>query len=310
LDRKDLKNRECVDLRIPDASPVRFLHVSLGIRSEDLVRGDEDWEDGRLTIEWMANDGSSQSDYLASIYDNRSHKIPSVVSHPRNAPAIPVLRVENRGRSGTVILEDLEIYPVQERSLWKYGRWLLITAWLLWAAGVAGAFGRAAPKAWLAGCLWVAFGTQIVVPGPWHNDRPIGTTFHFAPPPNQKTPAVPIEKDAYLKVVPLADRPELQGSMLLKVKLAFKKLRPLLHFALFFAPCLIFLILVPRRRAVALAASLAISVEVAQFGFGFGFGWTDIFDLLTNAVGIFAAVKVYGYLQRQWLRRKRAKLHG
>lgn len=289
LERGDAGAGSYLDLHIPNAAPIQFLLTSYQIRAEDLVRGEEIWDDGRLTIEWADGQGTTQSDYLSSIDGNALYHSLSVVNHPRTSPATPMLRLENRGISGSVILDKLVLFPVEETWAWRYGRWALISGWLLWAGALAGVFQRKRLKACCAAGIWVVVGTQLAFPGPWHNDRPWGSTFELTPPPDPSQLPSPMSS-AHVEPSPPLDIPDRQGSPLLQIKAAFAKLRPILHLGLFFLPALAFLFLTSRLRAIALASSLAVGTELAQLGFGFGFDFTDITDLATDALGISSAV--------------------
>lgn len=299
LERQFQNSPTFIDLPIPDALPVRHLHTSVTLRAEALVAGEEIWENGRLTIEWLHPDGSVESDHLASLRDSEERSSPSVVSHPKNGAAIPVLRLVNHGRSGSVILEELELFTVTETLVWKSGKWLLAVLWLLWAAHLAGAFQAKSWKPWLAAGLWLLIGTQIVFPGPWHNDRPLGQSFSLTDPaPATPSDSITTQIHSSPLPAPSVGKPKSQGTLLLQIKQMFGQLRPLLHFGLFCLPTLAFLLLIPLFRALALTASLAIGAETAQWGFGFGFAGEDVVDLLNNGLGALAAIGIYEFLKR------------
>jgi glycopeptide antibiotics resistance protein len=85
----------------------------------------------------------------------------------------------------------------------------------------------------------------------------------------------------------------LQGGWIIQVKSHLAKLRPLLHSLLLCGPTLLFLWLVGRRPAIALALGLAILIEAAQAAFGYGFDFLDVFDLVSDVLGIAAALWVH-----------------
>ena len=303
LTPSDVGSPSHIDLRLPDASSISLIHTSFRLRAANLVRGEKEWDDGRLTIEWLSVDTDAQTVYLSSADGNRQGNCPAVVTRPRKGPATPVIRLAHYGTSGTVTLEALEVFRVKPTQSWRVGRWVLLAAWLCWAAWIAGAFGQLPVKAWLAAALWLGMLTQVAVPGPWQHERPMGEIFNINLPPAYDQPP-PTGLRAPTRVPPLADVPEPNGSLLLQAKTALKPLRPILHLALFFAPTVGFLMLTSRSSALLLAGSMAIATELAQLGFGFGFDLSDFLDLVTNSLGIIAALITYG----MW--RNRSPSHG
>lgn len=298
LEQQEHQHPRLLDLQIPDAAPIEFLHTDFQLRAEDLIPGDEDWEDGRLTIEWTHADGTTQSDYLSSAFHNLNSRCRSVVNHPKNTPATPVIRLEHRGQKGTIVLEKLEIFAVRESMLWHYGKWILGAGWVLWATALAGTVNKHWSKAFSAALVWTLIGTHIILPGPWHNHRPLGSSFSLTPPPSPEHVSSRSEETSVRHVAVNLGTPEAQGSLLLQTKAAFTALRPILHLGLFFIPTVVFLFLTSRWRAISLTASMAILVEMVQAGFGFGFDQADLLDLATNALGITAAVIVHAQWQR------------
>ena len=292
-----------VRLQIPGIPAVEGLHLNFRLSSQHLIPGSEDWQDGRFLVEWhhAGNERPPEEDGIGSAKYTIRGELENLVIMPSHGPAVPTLRLGHLGRSGGFELSELKITAVRERSLWKVGRWFLAIGWIAWWT----AFIRSWPgisrwRAVSAAAIWVTMATQFVVPGPWKVQRPMVVDFHlggtpagdFTAPHSADPPATQAAPSSG-PVVPLGKLPE-QGSLVLRVKMAIARARPLLHALLLFGPALIFLFLLGRTPTLVLAGTLAVSIELAQVAFGYGFDVIDVGDLASDALGIVLALWLYG----------------
>lgn len=291
-------------LLLPGVPPTSFLHVRFRLRAEDLKPGSQPWEDGRLLVDWLPlnEKGAIETDPVGTIrYDMQGEAVHLVVD-PDLKPAIPTLRVEHLGRSGAFEISDLELTVLQERVVWRVGKWLLLGAWWLWSlCFMRGWNVRFGAKAALAGVVWNLVGVQCVVPGPWKIIRPIQQEFQLGtengvarpldgpPAPRTREPG----DDGLVSggLAPLGEIP-VRGSLALQLKLRIQSARPLFHMLMLFVPMFVMSLLIGRWPACGLSWLLAFAIELAQVGFGYGFGWDDIGDLFCDGVGIALAAWV------------------
>lgn len=301
-----------IRLAIPGIVPVEALHLRFQMTSHGLVRGTETWADGRFMIEWQSPEGEAgiERDAVCSTRDDKQGRMENLVIPAPKLRSIPVLRLEHLGRSGDFELSELEITAVEERPLWKIGRWFLAGGWLAWAAFCIRSWpGISRGRALAAAAICVLLGVNFVIPGPWKIQRAIVPEFQLGsqskglPPQTRESPssknAAPPPALTSGAVATLGKIPD-QGSLPLRVKHAISKARPLLHALLLFAPMMAFLLLLGIRPALFLALTLAASIELAQFAFGYGFGWDDVFDLVNDGVGITLAVLFYKRIHAEW----------
>jgi hypothetical protein len=303
-------------LNLPGIGPADFLHVELQVGADRLVPGQAVWEDGRLMIEWHAPGHGMEPDILASVRGHGVLDAVSLVCRADHGPALPVLRLENLGASGVFRVLHCRLTVVRQTLWWKLGRWVLLAAWLGWAAAVAGWGRTSGPgRPLLAAGIWLLLATQVVLPGPWQSIRPLGAPFAgvassaaanppSAPlPPLAASPPPATGKTTPDKVESLGRLP-MKGSLLLRIKDRIQQARPLLHGLLFFAPALAFALLVGRWRAALLAALLALGIEWAQVLFGYGFDPLDLIDLACDAAGIALALAIVPRVARwPWMRK-------
>ena len=303
-------------LSLPGLEPADFLHVELQVGADRLMPGQAVWEDGRLMIEWHAPGHGMEPDILASIRGHGVLDAVSLVCRADHGPALPVLRLENLGASGVFRVLHCRLTVVRETLWWKLGRWILLAAWLGWAAAVAGWGRTSGPgRPLLAAGVWLLLATQVVLPGPWQSIRPLGAPFAGVasdvaampapaplPPPPPSPPPV-AGKPTPNKVEALGKLP-MKGGILLRIKDRIQQARPLLHGLLFFVPALAFALLVGRWRALILAALLALGIEWAQVLFGYGIDPMDAIDLACDAAGIALALAVAPRVSRwPWVAR-------
>lgn len=303
-----------IRLALPGIVPISGLHLRFQMSARNLVQGAEKWEDGRFMVEWLPKNGDIESarDSIGSIRGDKLGRSESLVILAPNDGAVPVLRLENLARSGDFDLSGLEISAVQESGVWKVGRWVLAAAWMLWAALCVRSWpGVNRWRAFTAAALWVILSVNLVIPGPWHVQRPMFPEFQLGktdfPVSTQITPSketISLPRVSLSGPVAALGKQSDQGSLLLRVKLAIKRARPLLHALALFGPTLAFLILVGRRPALFLAILLALAIELGEVAFGYGFGWDDVMDLVTDGIGIALAVILWSRM-RFWVARLR-----
>lgn len=292
---------------LPGFPAMESLHVSLRMEARNLKLGQQKWDDGRVLIEWHSPDAGDpqETDPVCSLRESESSGDRSLVVRPASGHSIPVLRIEHLGASGEFEISKLEMVPVKERTLWKYGRWMLLASWFGWMwAILAGGDRRRVWKIFTAIGIWLGLAVCLAIPGPWKTLRPLAFEFEMSPaltsapldntpasidaPPRTPAASPPVRPGSeVLGALPL------QGGWIIQVKSHLAKLRPLLHSLLLFAPTLFFAWLVGRKRAIALALGLGILIEAAQAAFGYGFDFLDVFDLASDALGIAVALWVH-----------------
>lgn len=299
---------------LPGISEVEALHVRINMAASNLIQGKQIWDDGRVLIEWRSADGTEKQeiDPLCSLCGNASSGNVSLVARPFSGATTPMLRIEHLGGGGEFEISKLECTAVRERAVWKYGRWILGACWFAWLYGLVSGLGSpsSVSKALAAG-VWVALGTQFVVPGPWKSLRPLLVPFELgaqvAPPEPQihatgseteigAGTAVKIPAAAHPATTAALGRIPPQGNWLIQIKHQLTKVRPLLHGLLLFGPTLLFAFLVGQRHALILAIGFAVAIEAAQTAFGYGFDREDVLDLLSDGLGVAAGIMAY----RMW----------
>jgi hypothetical protein len=289
--------RVAVRLAIPGVAAVQGLHLRYRMSARGLTPGEEIWEDGRFMIEWHQPDGDSgqENEPVGSTRYDCQSELEDFVVRPLRGPAIPALRLEHLGRSGEFELSDVEITAIEERAVWRVGRWFLALAWLAW--------GTLWVRSWTGidwwrslgvSAIWLMMAIYFVIPGPWKIQRAIYPEFQLGEP----WLAAPAHAGAIavgtptIRSGPLPALGKLpaQGDLALRVKLGIARARPLLHSLLLFAPALALALLAGRKPAVFLAIPLALAIELAQVAFGYGFDWIDVLDLACDAIGIALAM--------------------
>ena len=309
-----------------------LLHITARVGSKDLEIGPQPWDDGRMFLEWTDADGRLRRDPIISSRGTRNIGPIESVIPSRIGPATAAIRLEHLGRSGTFFITQLEIKSVLQRPWWTPAAWVLFVLW----GGVGFMFCRAISVAnparlWIAAIIWVGMLAAFVMPGPWPSFRPFLGTFHLGKsPPLETGHAIPRkeanpgaespaqagiagspskDQSAPTNVVPGGihepDHPDAgkvahQGSWILKVKVAFASIRPLLHSALLLFPTLLLSLLVGPKAGAWLAGSLAILIESMQFLFGYGFDPEDVGDLGADAAGIALGAWLAVLISRRW----------
>lgn len=309
--RVGLENRPAVArLAFPAIPAIQHLHVRFKISAANLTPGSEIWKNGRCIIEWHPEKNGRQleNDPFGSARYHQSGDIKEFVMRPDHAPAIPVLRLENLGISGSMELSMFEATVLRERGVWKFGRFGLMAACMIWVAAWIGPVG----KRWmlrplLASTVWLVMAIYFVVPGPWKILHSFGPSFQIGPeiensafitqPPEAPPDAQAVAAGSTSGLEPVGKIAE-KGDLTLRIKRYAAHLRPLLHSLLLFAPTLVMACLIGSRRAAFLMVMLALGIEAAQVSFGYGFDAVDVFDLFSDGIGI-----GLGLLGDRWLRK-------
>lgn len=294
-------------LAIPGAPAVEMLQLHFSMTARGLTPGAKPWETGRIMIEWFPPDGAGEveEDPVGGVSLDEQNDPLTLVAGPVHGPAVPALRLEHLGRAGEFEIAGLEITAVQERNLWKTGRWFLAFGWLVWAFACIRSWpGISWWRALGAAAIWLLMGIHFAIPGPWKIQRPLGVQFRLggippAPPSGQAPPSVkPLAPVRITSgAIPVAGNLTVRGSLPLRIRLVLAKARPLLHVLLLFGPVLVLVWLAGRRVALVAAISLALAIEGGQVAFGYGFDWIDIFDLAFDAAGIVLGIRAYGKIQ-------------
>jgi hypothetical protein len=308
--------RVAARLVIPGIPAVEWLHLRFRLAARGLIPGKEVWQEGRFMVEWHPQDAGRilETDPVGSIQGDETRNLDHFVVGHRGG-AVPTLRLEHLGCSGEFELSDLEITVVTERPLWTIGRWFIAAGWACWALACVRSWpGTSWWRAAAASLIWVLMGTQLIVPGPWKIQRPMISAFQLGGKSAGHSGSDQMRMDegrgnahpdlTSRALSALGELPT-QGSFILRVKLAIRSARPLLHALLLFWPTLAIAFLVGRKPALFLMITLSLGIELAQIAFGYGFDRIDVLDLATDAVGIALAMLVFGKLQR--LRESRSK---
>lgn len=282
---------------LPIGGPVDFLHIKFSFRAVNLVGSAEKWEGGRLMVDWYGRDGHLVAhDTLVSLegYDENTQSTEMVVPS-KISELYPSLRVEHLGLSGAMEIHDLQAYAVRERGGFQWFVFGLLILWSVWIYGFVGLLAKVCCfRKVLGSMMLLGMGWLLAVPGPWAYPRAIGGSFDTGLLPDEQVTVIfsPLDKKIANSLEPLGEMP-VQGSWLVKVKIALSFLRPVLHVLLFAAPAFAMAMCCGPRCSWWSISMIAILVEVAQFGFGFGSDWIDLFDLLIDWLGIGAALWLY-----------------
>lgn len=307
----------CVRMEFPGILPVDALQVRVRMESHGLKAGQEAWDDGRCIIEWHpVGGGSSENDAVASVRGDDPGEVTNFVMRPKLSPAVPVLRLEFLGRAGEFELTLFEATVVRETWVWKIGCWVILAAWLAWSYGfVVHIGGKGWLRSLLGASLWLLMGIYFVVPGPWGNLRPLAAPFQVGQevakplsPGKEPNPQLTGLATDAIALKSVGEIP-IKGDLLLRIKFIFFKLRPLLHILLLLGPALVIALLVGSRSALWLTAIFAAATEVAEVAFGYGFDLDDVYDLVSDAIGIGLGLWLsHGLISWTILRRSNGRL--
>ena len=296
-------------LRVPGMPPADFIRLRCRLAAHDLEPGSQDWQDGRLVIEWWRTGaGAPDLDPVVGVKYGLDSGDVEWVLRPLDGPAVPMIRLGHLGKSGMLELRAMEIVLLRERPIWLFGRWILVAGWLGWAFSLCRSWpGLSRTRAAAAALVIVALGVKLMVPGPWRSLRGLLGPFSIEAPALAMTtaPATPAGTPEAANILPASGSVEPlgkiadQGDFVLKVKLFASKARPLLHAALLGFPALVLILLLGPRPAVWTSAGLALAIEASQTMFGYGFGWDDTIDLACDAIGILAALWIWKRLSQK-----------
>ncbi|MGD7653533.1 MAG: VanZ family protein [Verrucomicrobiales bacterium] len=291
---------------VPGAPEMSWLHLRFKMKARSVVRGDHEWESARFVIEWCQPDGRvvEQIPVSGLLEDWETGEEEQVVSVP-SGMAVPVVRLEQLGKSGSFELLELEMRQVEERLVWKVGKWLLGAGFFAWMTLMAKWMGTASwIRAMAGGSLWMLMAIQFVIPGPWGTERPLVSEFRLDGSGGAEVVAGEVVDIPPLagSVAPIGEIPD-QGSPVLKLKKVLRKVKQVLHVMLLLGFTVAMVVLVGEWAAVISAVLLAVGIELAQLVFGFGFDLLDVWDLAGDAIGVVLAVWVVR-MARAWLRRR------
>jgi len=254
----------------PPQMPPEFLYVRLRVLSKNLHPDSGSWQNGRTIIEWHDPRGIESVVFLpiqCAEYDSLDEPPPFVVKSAFPG-AVPRLRIEHLGRDGTYQVEKLALLPVGESGFWRFGGPLLVFCWLAWVVVLCRKNKK--PALWrgfLAGVVFIAMGFYLVVPGPWKVIRPLGFEFNLDENghdiPNEATSST--GEAMNLKHTPHAPEPlgkmDVQGGLLIKIKLYLSMIRPLLHGVLFLGPAFLLAWLVGKKSSIMLLVMIIFGIE-------------------------------------------------
>lgn len=270
------------------------LLVSFRFSASKLVRGPENWQDGRLHLEWLSSDGQLiRRDFLGSCWADNYSAMSQIILTPPDGANGARIHWENLGLAGTCRVEAFSAQTVAPRRSARAALIGIMVAWVAWAAALAGSFSR---RCLLAGAVWVFAAWLTVLPGPWSFRLPLFGGFEGI----RQMRTVEILDPAHFEPAPSYPMAVQAPNLLLRWKIQLKPLRPLLHGLLFFIPTLVLLTLIPWRPAALLVGILAGLIETSQWAIGFGFEASDLLDLTTDAIGIFLAVICWKLLRRRF----------
>ncbi len=296
------ENQRVVErLALPGFSKIDWVRIRFHLAAENLVPNSEKWEDGRGMIEWHSTKGNRLclNDPFGSVRYNQNKQKQEIILRPDEASAIPIIRFENLGKSGELVVKDLEVTALRETKYWKFSKWIIIAGWSSWVIYlIRGNWQGSLSRAAVASGLWVIMGIYFVIPGPWQGARPMGNYFliqevEFTPITQSElyhsTSFTCLGRTNLTQVASVGKVPD-RGDLILKIKNYAETIRPLLHGLLLFVPTLLIGLLVGLRPARSLAFIMAVAIESIEVIYGFGFDMLDAIDLLSNSLGIMIAL--------------------
>jgi len=303
-DRPDV----AITFRLPVSAPVEALHIAVKVSSRNLVRGEREWEDGRIFLRWHSNveREALEIDPVASVRDKGRKDGISLVTEPSFGKGYPVLVIENLAASGEMFVAALELTPVKHRTAWRWMRWVLAACWFSWFFACLSGFPKVPrPRRVAAASLWLVMAALFAFPGPWTRIYPLLIPYDLGV--SVQTPAAPL---AVKPATPETKTPQgiaSQGALgkisdksgwIIKLRSHLKNQRLLLHTSFVVGITLLFSYLVGTRRAAWLTGGLVFAIEGVQTGFGYGFDFVDFIDLVCGAVGITVGWLMFWKLNR------------
>jgi hypothetical protein len=296
-----------IRLELPGIGAVDRLLVRYVVATRGLKPGKERWQDGRCIIEWHPPGGGKdwENDPVFTARQDHEGKPVELVMRPLHGPAVPVLRVENLGRAGDLEVRQLEVTVLNERWIWKIGRWLLMAAWMSWIVACIRPTGiRSGSGALAAAVVWLLMGLYFVVPGPWKSYRALGPPFEISGEIVRPIGIPPVVASVGQSVPPapvatVGEIPQ-NGDFTLTLKLWVANAKWTLHIALLAAPVFLTALFVGRRQALFFGILFSLAVEGAQIAFGYGTDATDLVDLAADAAGILLALVAHRLWVSWW----------
>jgi hypothetical protein len=288
-------------LALPFFSETEWIRIRFQLAAESLVPSSEKWEDGRGMVEWHPIRGNHPciNDPFGSVRHNQKKQQEELILCPDQTSAIPIIRFENLGKSGELVVKALEVTALREAIYWKFLKWVIIAGWSIWAFYlILGNWRGGLFRAAVASGMWVLMGIYFVMPGPWQGARPIGNSFliketNFTqasrPELAYNSSFSCLGRTSLTQVSSVGKVPD-RGDLILKIKKYAEKIRPLLHGLLLLVPTLLIGLLVGFRPAVSLCTIMAIAIEAMEVIYGFGFDMLDFVDLLSDILGIIIAI--------------------
>lgn len=294
---------------LPNIPMTGWLHIRCKAGATGLTVGPQPWSDGRLIIEWQHADGTREFDPVVSVRDNQTPEELEVCCRPRKSPATPVLRLEHLGSAGDYTISRFDATAVRESSVWAYGKWALLTAWVcFFCTSRESPLNHPGVRRTAAGGIWLAMALAFVLPGPWKSVRPLGTSFSIdnGKVNNNAVLLHPPTDSARPQSATILPKPKSTtshaGDLRPKTPLLYCKdlinrycasIKPLFHIPLLLFPTWFCLWLVGTRPTVFFAVLTSVSIEMAQLAFGYSLDWQDALDLCCDAIGIFLALRIW-----------------
>jgi hypothetical protein len=288
---------------LPFGGAVDIVHVRFSCRAVGLVPGKENWEDGRVILDWV--DGAGQvvaHDTLTTMTgsDKKSRSAEMIVRSV-GPELVPMLRVEHLGLSGRMEIHSLQAIAVREREWVGWVTGGLLGVWGLWCYGFVRALSDVARwRAVCAATIVFLMGWFLVVPGPWAHERPLSGDFQIGQGPDAVASVVMTSEGGMARDEKPLGEMQVQGSWLLWVKKMLSILRPVLHVMLFAGPAFVIAGLCGARCAWWCGVLASCAVEAGQVGFGFGVDWLDGIDLLVDWAGILGAIWLFCKVEKKF----------
>ena len=300
VSKKQGRSNSGLEFILPYSAPLEALHIRVKVRASKLLRGEHLWEEGRVLIRWENSECEAEPkfDPIGAAEDEEIEIVRSIVVKPASGRAYPILLIENLAASGDLLISDLELTPVKQRSGWFFESWILILFWFSWIfVCLSGKPSPTASRKAAAAALWIAMGIAFAFPGPWQRLSPLVVPYHFGGEEisSSKVIDVPLGAEEAAEVPVRLTSYEPMGEIhthenwIVKTRQFLKKIRLLLHVGFIFLVATGFFLLIDMKRAIWLAAGLVVAIEGSQWGFGYGFDIKDVIDLFSGGIGILLA---------------------
>ena len=248
VSKKQGQSNTGLEFFLPYSSPLEALHIRVKVRASKLLRGKHPWEEGRVLIRWenFESEGEPKFDPVGAAKDEEFEIVSSIVVKPASGRAYPILLIENLAASGDLLISDLELTPVKQRTGWILESWVLILFWFCWIfVCLSGKPSPTAIRKAAAAALWIAMGIAFAFPGPWQRLSPLLVPYHFGgaeittsaeidvPQGDGKANAIPVRLTSY---EPMGDI-HIHENWIVTTRQFLKKIRLLLHVGFVFPSC-------------------------------------------------------------------------